>query len=215
MKNSVLSFFTPKEIKFFPLLKRLAEVSDKAAEQLIGCVESNNQAGAHAIHKSIKDLEHEGDRLITKIYDELNSTFITPFDREDINSLANTLDDVTDQIYGCAKRITFYKPKNMPLKALELAKMVKQSTELICKAVDELDVLKKRTDMIKKYCEALHKVESQADEVFQNFTIELFENEKDAIEIIKLKEVMNVLEGITDEADHVGKIIKTIIVKYS
>ncbi|MDR3327527.1 MAG: DUF47 family protein [Prevotellaceae bacterium] len=215
MKNSFFSKFTPKEAKFFPLLKRLAEVSDRAAEQLIGCVESNNQAGSQAIHKSIKDLEHEGDRLIGKIFDELNSTFITPFDREDINSLANTLDDVTDQIYGCAKRITFYKPKTIPPSAITLAMMVKVSTEYIVKAVDELDVLKKSSVAIKKYCKELHNIESQADEIFQNFTIELFENEKDAVEIIKLKEIMNVLEGITDEADHVGKIIKTIIVKYA
>ncbi|MDR1543138.1 MAG: DUF47 family protein [Prevotellaceae bacterium] len=215
MKNSIFNKFTPKEPKFFPLLKELAEISDKAAEQLILCVESNNSAGADAIHQEIKDLEHQGDALAHKIFDELNSTFITPFDREDINSLANRLDDVTDQIYSCAKRISFYKAKRLPEEAAELAKQVKSATEIMQKAVAELDVLKKNPRAIAQYCSELHKLENQADEVFQKFIIKLFETEKDAVELIKLKEIVNVLEGITDETDHVGKIIKTIIVKYA
>lgn len=110
MDNSFFSKFTPKEPKFFPLLESLAEVSHKSAEQLITCVKDNKPE----ILQRIRDLEHEGDRVIEKVYYELNDTFITPFDREDINSLANGIDDVTDQIYGCAKRITFYKPKQIP-----------------------------------------------------------------------------------------------------
>jgi predicted phosphate transport protein (TIGR00153 family) len=215
MKNSFFSKFTPKESKFFPLLKELAEVANEAALQLIGCVESNNQAGSQAIFQSIRNLEHTGDNIILKIYDHLNTTFITPFDREDINNLSNGLDDIVDLIYGCAKRIAFYKPRYLPDQAIVLANVVKQSTEHILEAVDELDVLKKNPVIIKKRCEDLHNLESQADEIFQNFTIELFEKEKDAIEIIKLKEILNVLESITDQTDHVGKIIKTIIVKYA
>ncbi|MDR2653453.1 MAG: DUF47 family protein [Prevotellaceae bacterium] len=215
MKNSIFNKFTPKETKFFPLLKSLADVANEAASQLILCVESNNSDGAQVIHQNIKDLEHQGDNLTHKIFDELNTTFITPFDREDINSLANRLDDVTDQIYSCAKRISFYKAKKLPAEATELAKQVKNATEIMQKAVAELDVLKKNPKKIAQYCSELHKLENQADEVFQKFIINLFETETDAVELIKLKEIVNVLEGITDETDHIGKIIKTIIIKYA
>ena len=201
MDNTFFSKFTPKEPKFFPLLESLAEVSHKSAEQLISCVKDNKPE----ILQRIRDLEHEGDRVIEKVYYELNDTFITPFDREDINSLANGIDDVTDQIYGCAKRITFYKPKQIPRAAEEIAQMVLEGTQYMHKAIGELHSLKKKAG----------EIESQADEVFQNFTIELFENYTDAIEIIKLKEIVNVLEGITDEIDHIGKTIKIIIVKYA
>lgn len=211
MDNSFFSKFTPKEPKFFPMLESLAEVSSKSAVQLISCVENNNPE----IHQRIRDLEHDGDRIIEQIYYELNDTFITPFDREDINNLANGLDDVTDQIYGCAKRITFYKPKQIPQSAMQIAEMVKEGTEFMLKAVQGLSSLKKRASEIEQYCNKLHEIESKADEVFQNFTIELFANGTDAIEVLKLKEIVNVLEGITDEIDHIGKTIKMIIVKYS
>ena len=168
-----------------------------------------------ALRDQLHEVEHRGDELNHDIVQRINSSFITPFDREDINSLANGIDDVTDQIYGCAKRITFYKPKQIPRAAEEIAQMVLEGTQYMHKAIGELHSLKKKAGEIEKYCNKLHEIESQADEVFQNFTIELFENYTDAIEIIKLKEIVNVLEGITDEIDHIGKTIKIIIVKYA
>ncbi len=211
MNNSFFSKFTPKEPKFFPLLKGLAEVSDNIAKQLIVCVENNDPD----MLKGIKDLEHQGDDIISKVYYELSSTFITPFDREDISALANRLDDVTDQIYGCAKRITFYKPKEMPQAARELTLMIKEGTELVLKAVTGLEKIKNNEATLEDCCNKLHIIEGQADEIYQNFTIDLFNNYNDAIEIIKLKEILSVLEDITDEIDHVGKTIKTIMVKYA
>ena len=166
-------------------------------------------------YKKIKELERDGDRLSNRVFEELNSTFITPFDREDIHHLANKLDDVTDEINSCAKRIAFYKPKSLPADALVLAKMIKEGAVFIAKAVEELDVLKKSPAKIKEYCNELHLMENRADDAYQQFIIKLFEEEKDSIEIIKLKEIVYELEKTTDVEEHVGKIIKTIIVKYA
>ncbi|MDR2841534.1 MAG: DUF47 family protein [Paludibacter sp.] len=215
MKNSFFSKFTPKEPKFYPLLKNLAEVSYKGAEQLAVFIKSNHSEGSEIIYQNIKDLEHQGDRITNTIFEELNTTFITPFDREDIVTLANRLDDVMDEIYSCVKRISFYKPKKLPVAASELADLIVDSTQYVLKAVDDIDVLKKNPETIKQYCNILHEIESKADEVYQKFIIELFETEKDPVELIKLKEVINVLESITDNTDHVGKVIKMIIVKYA
>ncbi|MDL2309433.1 DUF47 family protein, partial [Bacteroidales bacterium OttesenSCG-928-C03] len=166
-------------------------------------------------YKMIKEVERAGDKLSNKVFDELNTTFITPFDREDIHSLAGKLDDVTDRINGCARRIAFYKPQRMPKSMSRMALMIKECGVSISHAVEELDVLKKNAHKAKAYCKELHEIENRADDEYQSFIMELFECENDSKEIIKLKEISYELERATDEAEQVGKIIKTIIVKYA
>jgi len=215
MNNSFFSNFTPKEPKFFPILKEMSDVMLVASDLIIECVQNDDHEKAIEFYKKIKEQEKKGDALSNKVFDELNSTFITPFDREDINHLSNRMDDVTDYINSCAKRIVLYNPKHLPASALDLAKLIREGAICIGKAVDELDVLKKNAKKIKEYCAELHDIENRADDVYEHFIIELFENEKNGIEIIKLKEIMYELEKATDATEYVGKIIKTIIVKYA
>ncbi|HJV78326.1 MAG TPA: DUF47 family protein [Paludibacter sp.] len=215
MNNSFFSKFTPKETKFIPILKEMADVLLVASDLIIESVQTNDHESAIDYYKKIKVQERKGDELSGRIFDELNSTFITPFDREDIHHLADRLDDVTDFINSCSKKIVLYNPKKMPAGAVELANFIKEGAICIGKAVDELDVLKKDSKKIKEYCAELHVIENKADDVYEHFLIDLFENEKDAVEIIKLKEIMYELEKATDAAEYVGKIIKTIIVKYA
>jgi len=215
MNNSFFSKFTPKEPKFFPILKEMADVILVASDLIIECVQDNDHEKAIEYYKKIKEQEKRGDALSARVFDELNSTFITPFDREDIHHLADKLDDVTDYINSSAKRIVLYNPKQLPASALEIALLIKEGAISIGKAVDQLDVLKKNSKKIKEYCQELKITENKADDVYENFLIDLFENQKDGIEIIKLKEIMSELERATDAAEIVGKIIKTIIVKYA
>lgn len=213
--NNFFDKFVPKEPKFFPILKEMANVILVASELIIECIEKGDHESAVEFYKKIKEQEKKGDMLSAKVFDELNSTFITPFDREDIHHLADKLDDVTDYINSSAKRIVLYNPKQLPESAIEIAKLIREGAISIQKAVDQLDVLKKKTVKIKEYCSELKQIENRADDVYENFLIDLFENQKDAIEVIKLKEIMSELEKATDAAEHVGKIIKTIIVKYA
>ena len=215
MNNSFFSRFTPKETKFFPLLKSMTDTMLAASDLLIECVQKTEHADRVELYKKIKEQERIGDTLSNSIFDQLNTTFITPFDREDIHHLANRLDDVTDGINSSAKRIMLYNPKALPTEMLDLAKLIKEGALTIAKAIDELDVLKSSSENIKKYCSELHDIENKADDVYEHFIIKLFETEKDAVEIIKLKEIVYELEKTTDVAEYVGKIIKTIIVKYS
>jgi len=215
MNNSFFSKFTPKETKFFPILKEMSEVILAASELIIECVQTTDHKSAVLYYEKIKEQERRGDALSAKIFDELNSTFITPFDREDIHHLADKMDDVTDFINGCAKRIMLYNPKEIPASAVQLANFTKECAICIGKAVDELDTLKKNSKKIKEYCLDLHAIENRADDVYENFLIKLFENESNAVEVIKLKDIMSELERATDAADSVGKIIKTIIIKYA
>lgn len=213
--NSFLSAFTPKEPKFFPILKEMSSVMISASEIMIEFLKNYDHETANDYYVRIKEQEKIGDALSTKVFDELNSTFITPFDREDIHMLANKLDDVTDIINSCAKKIVLYNPKQMPESAVELGLVLNKCAQTISSAVDELNILKKSSKDVKVYCKKLHDLEHEADDVYEKFLIELFENEKNAIEVIKLKEIMSELEKATDVAEHVGKIIQTIIVKYA
>jgi uncharacterized protein len=215
MNNSFFHRLTPKESKFFPILKEMSDVLLVASDLMIECLEKGDHESAIEYFKKIKEQEKRGDTLSNKIFDELNLTFITPFDREDIHHLSNRLDDVTDRINSCAKKIVLYNPKKIPQSAVEIAKILKVGAVSISKAVDELDVLKKSPKKVKQFCKELHDMEHEADDVYENFLIDLFENEKDGIEVIKLKEIMQELEKATDVAEQVGKIIQTIIVKYA
>ena len=215
MNNSFFNRFTPKEGKFFPLLKQQAAVLVKASDLLIECLKTETHEEQAEYYKKIKEQEREGDKLSHKVFDELNSTFITPFDREDIHSLANYLDDVMDEINSSAKRIALYKPKRIPQEAMELALLIKEASLCIDKITDELDKLRNNAKKVKQYCKELHEIENKADDVYEHFVIKLFEEETDSIELFKLKEILYEMERATDVAEHVGKIVRTIIVKYA
>jgi uncharacterized protein len=215
MNNTFFSKFTPKEPKFFPLMKEMSDISLAAADLIIECVQNYSHESATEYYFKIKELERKGDELSNKVFDELNATFITPFDREDIHTLANRLDDVTDFICGCAKKIMLYDPRELPGSATTMAGFIHEGAVCIGKAVDELDVLKKDPKHITVYCRELHDIENKADDVYDHFINDLFKSNREAIEVVKLKEIMGELEKATDAAEYVGKIIKTIIVKYA
>jgi predicted phosphate transport protein (TIGR00153 family) len=214
MRNRFYDRFLPKEPKFFPLLKKVADIMIVVAEMIEECIRSKDHAKAMEYFRKIKAQERKADGVANDIFDALHTTFITPFDREDINSLANRMDDVIDNITSSAKRIALYSPKRIPEKAVDLALHLQDSARFILKAVVELEDVRKNTDSIKSYCTELHSIENKADDIYENFLVDLFEQEKDGIEVMKMKEIMNELEKATDTAEHVGKIIKTILVKY-
>ena len=215
MNNSFFSRFTPKEPKFFHLLKQVSEVLIAASDLLVDSMQCSTREERTDYFHKIKDQERLGDQLAHKIFEELSTSFITPFDREDIHSLADCMDDVIDRVNSCAKRIAIYNPKaNNPM-AIELGFVVKDDAKCIDIAMKELESLRKNASSIKARSKELHDLENKADDVYEQFLIDLFENEKDAIEVIKLKEIMSELEKATDIAEQVGKIIQTIIVKYA
>jgi len=193
----------------------MAEVSAEAAVLMIDCVKNVDYETTVDLAKKIKAYEKKGDHTLVRIFEELNTTFITPFDREDIHDLANRLDDVTDHLNSCAKKIVLYRPKQMPESASKLAQFIDRASDVVLQAISELSSIKKNAKTINKLCNELNDIERAADDVYEEFLSNLFANEKDSTEIIKLKEIMQELEKATDKAEDVGKIIKTIIVKYA
>jgi predicted phosphate transport protein (TIGR00153 family) len=215
MKNHLFDKLKPKENKFFLLLREMGEIVITASDLIIECVQVSNHNDAIDYYKRIKELEHKADAVQAEIFEELNNTFITPFDREDINELSSTMDDIMDLINSCSKRIMLYNPRQIPESATTLARLVRESAGFLMLALEELDSFKKRPAKIKEYCAQLEVTEKKADDVYEHFLINLFENEKDAVEIIKLKDILHELEKAADAAQAVGKTIKTVIIKYS
>ena len=216
MNNSFFSRFLPKEPKFFPLLSSLAAILVKASDLLAECIEKKSQGeDIEHYYKLIKEEEKKGDVVTVRIFNELSFTFITPFDREDIHNLANNLDDTIDAINSCAKRILLYDPKELPKEATELSSIICKGADFLMQAIDQMNILKKDPKHISHCCEALHDLENDADDVYAQFITRLFRDEPNPVEIIKLKDIMYELEKTTDCAEHVAKILKTIIVKHA
>ncbi len=163
--------------------------------------------------QKIKDIEHQGDDFVHEIFEELNKTFITPIDHEDISALASAFDDVLDYIDGTAARLVLYEIKKPEENMIKLAEvLVKQTTELNT-ALSGLRNIKNPKE-IEKRCIEVNRLENIADDIYKTSVAQLFKR-KDAIEIMKLKEVYERLEFATDKCEDAANVISDIVVKNS
>jgi uncharacterized protein len=210
--SEVLSILKPKEKKFLPLFEASAENLVNAAIQLNRYFLANDVEEKAKIIILIKEHEKAGDEITVKLYHELNRSFITPFDREDINKLNGSLDDVLDLMNSFCQKTRNHPPKNESKYYLELSELILQSTREIKTAILELKNLK-HPQKIMTACIRINEIENQADDIYHTALSELFENEKDAVELIKTKELLTVLEKATDMAEDVSDVLKSIIIK--
>ena len=213
--NTFINFFLPKDNKFIPLLKKQADDLVKASGMLVEFISTPGHEERKTIYAQIKEVETHCDSITDEIFNELNNTFITPFDREDIHTLATQIDDILDMINASAKRTILYQPKEMPQSMLRIAKHIQEMTLSLQTAVYGLEKAIKNAEVIKQQCKKLHQLENSADDVYENYIISLFEQEKNAIELLKLVEIIQLLESTTDKAYRASDVLKTIIVKYS
>ena len=215
MNNSFFAKFMPKEPKFVRLLTEMAEISSETSKIMAECVKNTDTVKDIEYAKQIKAWEKKGDKTLITIFDELNTTFITPFDREDIHDLANCLDDVTDYLNSCAKKIVIYRQKQLPASAETIAVLIESASKMIIDAVRGLSSIKKNAKDVRQICRELHDIENKVDDIYEEFLTNLFANEQDVKEIVKLKSIMRELERAANAIENVGKIIKTIIIKYA
>jgi predicted phosphate transport protein (TIGR00153 family) len=157
----------------------------------------------------LKDIEHAGDDLTHSILLKLNTTFITPFDREDIHALASSLDDVLDFIYAAGVRLDMYGIHSTLPAAVELAGLVLAQCRTISSAVSALE----RHDDVLRLCSEIARGEREADYVARGAIATLFEKEQDPIRLIKHKELYEVLETATDKAEDVANVLESIVIK--
>lgn len=212
--NSFLKIFLPKDKVFFQLFESVAETVMRMGIKLKQIVAEKDFDTRTKYILEIEDMEHENDDFTHKIFTELGRNFITPFDREDIHSLASALDDVSDYIYASAKKINFYKVDPSDAGIQKMSELIFNACTEVQKAVLELRDMKnlrKITDSMV----AINSIENQADDVFDMSIERLFETEPDAKEVIKKREIYQVMEIVTDKCEDAANVIESIIIKYA
>lgn len=211
---NILSFFLPPDRKFFPLFEKASGNLLAISKVLVEMINTSDQEKRRTLIKEIERLEHVGDGVTHEIFNELSANFITPFDREDIHTLVSSLDDIVDFIHGSAKRIQLYKIEEFSPAMIKLSELILQGSEQLHIAVTELRNLK-NISRIREACVKINSIENHADDIFDMSIAQLFEDEKDAVKVIKLKEVLSALETATDKCEDAANVLESIIVKHA
>ena len=212
--NSFLKIFMPKNRVFYELFEKIAANVETMGVLLKKVIEEPDFDRRSAIINQVEDLEHANDELTHNVFTELGRNFITPFDREDIHYLATSLDDIADYVYAAAKKINFYRVNPNDTGMQKFAELIEQGVQQVRIAVTELRIffiLRNITEALVK----INSIENQADDIF-DFSIErLFDTEPDAKEVIKKREIYQVMEIVTDKCEDASNVIESIIIKYA
>ncbi len=201
----------PQDKIFFDLFEKQAGVVKEAAWQLVALTEdfTNVKEKRHAIEL----LEHKGDMITHDIYDQLNRTFITPLDPEEISRLASSMDDVLDYIDGATEKMYYYGIESSDSHMVELAKLIHMSTVEIEGAVKGIRSIKDPR-YVEERCIEVNRLENLADDVLAHAVTDLFRT-TDAIAIIKLKDIYEHLETATDYCEDVANVLSDIAIRHS
>jgi len=211
--DSFLKFFVPKDHSFFPLFEADAQNLVKAAELLKELMASTEPGEHERLYREIRDVEHIGDEITNKTYEQLNKSFITPFDREDIHELTAHIDDVVDSINGIARRMCLYKPKKMIPIYKELAQMVYDGAREVEAAIHCLKDPVANKEKITQACDRVKVIEHEADELYFLGVSELFDKEEDPKELLKNNKILEILERCVDEEEDITDTLKSILIK--
>ncbi len=212
--NSMLSIFLPKDKVFFTLFEKVATTVGEMGDLITQIVNENDYSQRAALITKLEQLEHRNDEYTHQIFQELGKNFITPFDREDIHYLAIALDDICDYIYASGKKINFYKVNPDDNGIRKMAEIIRQGSHEVKAAVYELRNMKN----IKRISESIIKInsfENQADDVFDMCIERLFDMETDVKELIKKREIYQVMEIVTDKFEDAANVMDSILVKYA
>lgn len=211
---SIMRWLIPKEEKFFDMLSEQAENALEGAKELrnfVGNYDKLEKSERKAKAQSIKVIESKGDEITHRVMEGLNTTFITPIDKEDIHQMAVLLDDVIDLINAVSIRFVLLGVERTDVHINKFADIILAcATELNKSIVD----LRKLKDMKDHYVK-IHSLENEADDVYHEALSELFHYYKNSIDIIKYKEIYELLEKITDKCEEVTHVIENIVVKHA
>lgn len=197
----------PRQTEFFDMFGEMARNTVAGARLLKSILEEFENVEVRV--QQLKDLEHKGDEMAHAIFIKLNQTFITPFDREDIHALASAMDDVLDFINAAGERLVMYKILHAPPAAAQLADVIIRQCEQLEKAVGSLE---KHANVL-EVCVEINRLENEADHICRSALAQLFEKEKDPINLIKLKELLETLEEASDKAEDAANVLESVVLK--
>ncbi|MBI3189184.1 MAG: DUF47 domain-containing protein [Ignavibacteriales bacterium] len=211
--DNFIQALLPHDEKFYQFFEESAQNLTYATDLLRVILSSRYEERVAHVEK-MHEYEHLGDNVTHKIFAELNATFVTPFDREDIHVLASALDDIMDYIDGSASRFVLYKVHECPPDMIRLVNILDNSVKELLPGIRLLRNLK-NPEKLQNILRKINEYENDADEVFQNAIADLFEHEKDAIKIIKLKEIYVGLETATDKCEDAANVLESLLIKHA
>lgn len=200
----------PREEEFFTLFIEVANRNKEAVEHLRQLFQAGPDRRTSHV-EAIKRLEHEADQVTHEVVNRLDRTFITPLDREDIYQLASDLDDVMDAMDGTARRTQIFRLGVAPPGVMRMLEVLQKMMAVLSEAVNRL---KKGNDVM-KYCIEAKQLEEEGDSIYHEALGQLFEKERDAIELIKWKEIYDNLEVTLDQAEDVANVVESITIKHA
>lgn len=212
---NILGWLVPKEKKFFHMLKKQSENVMHASiifKDLIDNYHSYSESKRHSIITRIKKIEGIGDDMTHNIINEINKSFITPFDREDIFNVAVLLDDVVDLINAIALRLKLYNIQKIHPAMSKLTRISAESIKEVDKSVGHLEDLKR----IREFSIKINSLENDADDVFHEAIASILNSKTkiDPIDIIKYKEIIEIHEKVTDKCEHIAHVLEGIVMKH-
>jgi predicted phosphate transport protein (TIGR00153 family) len=197
----------PTDDKFFPLFDDAAANASECARHLRDVIADGKSDG----HQRINECEHQGDELTRTILTRLNSTFVTPFDREDIHALAESFDDVVDDIQTVSQLLLLTKADtSMP--------EMHQQAELLVRMAEEAEALIGRLESMKgvqPHLDAIDSLESEGDGVYRRILAHLYSGELDALEVLRLKGIVEALEGALNTIEDISDVVESIVLKHA
>ncbi len=206
-----MSWLKSNEKEILGILNELAKKCVEVSEELVSLFEDIDNSNDH--HVTIKKLEREADELTRSVFAELNKTFITPLDREDLQRIASKIDDVIDYSEGISGRIMSYHIKSTPPYMLDIAKELTKATKEVEFMISKLKDVKVSKDLI-PHCRNTSDIEHTIDDLYRNAVGKLFDT-NDAINIIKLKDIYEAIEQASDRCVDVADVVEDIVLKYA
>jgi len=211
--DKFLQLFVVKEKRFFPLFVSSAENIKRAAELLHEQTQEKDAEERRVYAHRIKEYETKGDQITDKIIDELLDAFVTPFDRDDIHTLAEDMDTFLDCIRDCSKKIAIYQPKESSHKVIEIAGYILADADLLVEITSHFDKMRDEIKTLDSLCDKIKENEHIVDDLYESYMSNLFEMEKDPIELVKKKNIIQALEDTSDMGKALSNTIRSIVVK--
>jgi uncharacterized protein len=212
--GSVLKMFLPKDKIFYSLFEEVATTLVQMGETFKAAMNEKDLSKRDAMLKTLEELEHKNDETTHQLFIELGSNFITPLDREDIHYLATSLDDIADYIWGAAKRIVNYQIDDKYNTLPAFAEIISKSIGAINTSIYGLRGLKNLRD-ITTSCVIVNSLENDADDLLDTTMLKLFASNISAVELIKQKDIFQMLEVVTDKCEDAANVVESIIIKYA
>jgi len=202
----------PRDEDFFSLFERHAALTVEGAKQFATLVACGQNVPALAAR--IKEIEHETDVITHTCVERLHTTFITPFDRDDIHRLITRMDDVMDFIESASERMALYELREMTREVQDLAAVLVRATEAVARAVAGLRDVRRAQGML-EHCIEVNRLENEGDEILRNAVAKLFKENADPLLVMKWKEVYEALENATDRCEDVANIIEGVVLEHA